>query len=145
MGNALNLSFFLVESVGLVRGSSLSSMADGTSPSPIFKSEESIHCNNDGDDLSPRLRTKTEILSRPPSSNSHHRSNTVPARGQPNDQLNTHLSPVQRRKTSHKPTKTESFSPSLLQVPPRRRIRIIDDDDTDECESQTSSVISPDR
>jgi hypothetical protein len=51
----------------------------------------------------------------------------------------THLSPTYVRNENQ-----SSFSPSLLRVQPKRRIRIIDDD-TDEGESACSSIINRDQ
>jgi hypothetical protein len=86
-------------------------------------------------------RTSTDILNHPPSSVSHHRSNTVPSRHRKiSNQQTTHLPPTckQNENIQQEPP-SQPFSPSLLPSQPRRRIRIIDD--TDEGESISSSVI----
>ena len=103
--------------------------------------------NYDEKKLPSSVRTSTEILYRPTTSISHHRSNTVPARYRKSEKLKstnqqqTHLSPTYKRNENKIQNNPQFFSPSLLQIQPKRRIHIIDDD-TDEGDSPTSSIIN---
>jgi len=101
--------------------------------------------NEENPSVMPRKNTEIPYQpTSPPPSVSHRRSNTAPSRSRKsesikasNAQTPTHLPSAD---VSHEITngQTQPFSPSLLPIQPRRRIRAIDD--TDDVDSQTSST-----
>jgi hypothetical protein len=143
----VNNSYFLdlARTVEVIKGSSLSSVVGSTSRFITLQIEKPSPSDDNNLNLPSNLRTSTDVLYRPKTSVSHHRSNTVPSRYRKqtdsiktSNQQTTHLSPMYKRKENPQ----QPFSPSLLQPQPRRRIRLIDD--TDDNDSPTSSIVNRD-
>lgn len=95
--------------------------------------------NEENPSVMPRKNTEIPYQPTSPPSVSHRRSNTAPSRSRKSEsiQTSTHLPSAD---VSHEIIngQTQPFSPSLLPIQPRRRIRAIDD--TDDVDSQTSST-----
>lgn len=134
----------------MVKGSSLSSVVGSTARFLTLQMERPSSSSITNEETSSStVRKSTENLHRATSSIAHRRSNTLPTRTRKHQPKQTstatHLSPTYRRHESI-PEQTQPsslpFSPSMLPMKPRRRIRAIDD--TDEGESQTSSTIHRD-
>lgn len=127
-----------------IKGSSLSSIVGSTS-----KFIRQVDKDLNPDLKNSIIRSSAELLQLENPKISHHRSNTVPARYRKVysrkfvDVDKNLISPkIDRRKICQDEKCSQPFSPSLLQVQPRRRIRVIDD--TDEGESLSSSTINRD-
>jgi hypothetical protein len=136
--------------IEIVNGSSLSSIIGSTSR--FFTSQvdhtspahhpETLHVSH--------TRTRTEVINLPVTTPvAHHRSNTLPIRHRKRgsrkivNQQTACLSPANKREEQVPPRSlSQPFSPSLLQAPERRRIRVIDD--TDEGESPSSTTLNRD-
>lgn len=115
--------------IEIVQGASRSSMIDS-----IYKPDEKNASNETIDNLSTSSRTSPDVLIRPTTSVSHHRSNTVPARPRKfkkkSSPTSAHLSPTY---------KTSANSQSLLQIPAKQQpIRPIDDE-TDGSQTPSSN------
>ena len=140
----------LVKSIEVVKGTSLSSVVGSTSRFLTIQMEKVSQSSASNDNnLTLHLHTSTEALYRPTSSNTPRRSNTVPSRYRKSQsettskQQTTHLSPSYQRKEDLQQVLpsavSQPFSPSLLTIQPKRRIRVIDE--PDDVDSISSSLI----
>lgn len=141
----------LVKPIEVVKGSSLSSVVGSTSRFLTLQIDKSSPSYHNDEHLPISSRTSTDVLSRAISSVSHRRSNTVPSRLRKPDptttpttsnQKATHLSLRYKRTEPIPQSSSQPFSPSLLPVQPRRRIRVIDEPDDND--SPPSSIINHD-
>ncbi|CAF0755454.1 unnamed protein product [Rotaria sordida] len=133
------------KTIEVVKGSSLSSVIGSPSRFITLQIDKSSSSVNDEENIPLNVRTSTEVLYRPTSIISHHRSNTVPSRDRRSDsriksnQQTTYLSPTYKRHENiQRSPAPQPFSPSLLPSQARRRIRAIDD--PDEIDSPTGSI-----
>ncbi|CAF0780786.1 unnamed protein product [Rotaria sp. Silwood1] len=134
-----------LKTIEVVKGSSLSSVIGSPSRFITLQIDKSSSSFNDEENLPSNVLTSTDVLYRPTSVISHHRSNTLPSRHRKSDsikilkQKTTHLSPTYKRHESIQQQPTlQPFSPSLLPSHARRHIRAIDD--PDEIDSPTGSI-----
>lgn len=121
--------FLSVKPIEIVQGASRSSVIDA-----IYKPDEKSASNETIDNLSTNSRTSPDILYRPTTVVSHHRSNTVPSRPRKfkkkSSPTSTHLSPTY---------KSSANSQSLLQILAKQQpIRLIDDE-TDGSQTPSSN------
>ncbi|CAF3704659.1 unnamed protein product [Adineta steineri] len=118
------------KTIQVLKGSSLSSIVSSIARTLSTKIDEIIPSNDIQENVPSSARTSTEILYRPTTIISHHRSNTVPTRLRKttNNQEKTHLSPTYKQNKNEKSTQSQS----LLQIQPKRHIRTIDDDIKDD-------------
>ena len=140
--NFEQILYNLVKTFEQVKGSSLTSIVDSQSCFLTLEIERSSLLNDNQENLLLSFPTSPEIL---PRSISHRHSNTVPSCHRKSNFGKLSNQEITNDSLTYKQTKNiqeqsilQPFTPSLLPVQPRKRIRAIDD--PDECESQTSSM-----